>query len=432
MPERSNIKMRDIVAKTRRVLPPRPSRPKELPIKIKKEAPIFIPVTPAVEKRRRLSPKIIYITAGALAVAGVSFGILEFFMEVRVSVAPRQEFVDISDSVAASASSSGAVSLEEVSVEETIELESPIETSKNSTQKASGKVVIYNAYSTQSQTLVASTRLEAPNGKIYRIPEIITVPGAKTENGRISPSSIEVTVFADKSGPEYNLGLSDFTIPGFKGSAKYEKFYGRSKTEITGGFSGSSKVVLQGDIDALLKRAEDSFRNILKEKIERDLPQGIFLPKEAVEIKVTLEVANPPVNSPAEKVSAKIKGVARAMAFKRSELVSALAEKHLSLEEGESIDLKNLENLNFEVLTKSFENKTMTLSVKGRANFVWLFDEELLKRNLSGASRSTRQGVFKNYSSIERAEIIFVPSWWRVFPNNTGRIKIEKIIKENP
>ena len=106
--------------------------------------------------------------------------------------------------------------------------------------------MIYNKYSAEAQIFVKDTRFETPEGKIYRIDRAVTVPGMKNSGGQTVAGSVEATVYADKSGSEYNIGFSDFTIPGLKGGLKYEKFYARSKTPMTGGMKGTVPDISEG------------------------------------------------------------------------------------------------------------------------------------------------------------------------------------------
>ena len=136
--------------------------------------------------------------------------------------------------------------------------------------KAGGIVVIFNK-SKDAQVLIASTRLEAPNGNIYRIPKTIVVPGAKSQSGQSVPGSLEVAVTADKAGANYNLGLTDFTLPGLKGGSKYELIFGRSKIEISGGSEGARIVIGKSDRDSALaslieKAKKEAISLILKKK----------------------------------------------------------------------------------------------------------------------------------------------------------------------
>ena len=61
---------------------------------------------------------------------------------------------------------------------------------KELNEKARGSLTVYNEYSSSPQTLVATTRFESPEGKIFRIEKNIVVPGAKIEEGKIIASTI--------------------------------------------------------------------------------------------------------------------------------------------------------------------------------------------------------------------------------------------------
>ena len=422
--------MRDVVGRTKRQ---REALPQKEPVQARKlqEKAVI-----SIKKEKKFSlpgTKTIFILTGIVVVLGIGFWAITFFAGAHVLITPRQEFVDVQSSISASATSSRQLALEVVSLEDEIELEDSIQTMKSGSEKARGQAMIYNNYSTEPQPLVANTRLEAPGGKIYRTSGAVTVPGAKMEGGNLSPRGIEVTVISDKPGPEYNLGLSDFTIPGFKGTAKYEKFYARSKTEIKvgppAGGSGSSKVVSKENVDQLTKQASERFRSNLKERMKQDLPREVFILEDALEVKVEVLETNPPINSAGDKVRIKVRARGEAMAVKKSDVARALAEAHLELRPGEEVEVRNFDNLRFEVLAKDFKEREMKLKITGRAHFVWLFDEEKLKGELAGATRATRQEVFKNYPGIERAEINFKPVWWHVFPQSPFRIRIEQIFR---
>ena len=60
-------------------------------------------------------------------------------------------------------------------------------------RKAEGTLTVYNAYSSEPQVLVATTRFLSPGGKMFRLDERVTIPGAKIENGKIVPSKIGET-----------------------------------------------------------------------------------------------------------------------------------------------------------------------------------------------------------------------------------------------
>ncbi|OGF68577.1 hypothetical protein A3H65_03160 [Candidatus Giovannonibacteria bacterium RIFCSPLOWO2_02_FULL_45_14] len=426
--------MRDIASKPSR-LPPRvveerTAKMAAIPVK-KKAAAKEIPLgkLPEIKKEGRKFglPKLksTLILLGAVIILA-AIGIFAISLaEVRVSVAPRQVSMDVDANIEASSNAASAVSLEIISVEDTVELGGSIEKTSSGTEKASGQIIIFNAYSTAEQALVATTRLEAPGGKIYRIKNSITLPGGKMEGGKLTPGQLEVTVYADKAGAEYNIGLADFTIPGFKGTPKFEKIYARSKTEMAGGSSGGAKIVTQEAINNLLIQAQENFRQEIKNKVQKSLLESAYIPASAIDVKITLLDADPKVNTVADEVQIKAKVSAQVSIFKADEITRELASKYLDLNGEEKVMVNNLNDLDFKILSKNINEKKITFKIAGQARFTWLFDEEALKKDLSQASRSMRQDVFKRYPGIDRAEITFSPSWLRFFPSDPNKIKLD-------
>ncbi|MCD6422247.1 hypothetical protein J7L13_02790, partial [bacterium] len=71
--------------------------------------------------------------------------------------------------------------------------------------KARGKITIYNYWDSTPQVLIAHTRFQSVStGKIFRIPEAVTVPGTRVQQGQVVPGTVEVEVVADEVGAEYN------------------------------------------------------------------------------------------------------------------------------------------------------------------------------------------------------------------------------------
>ena len=71
-------------------------------------------------------------------------------------------------------------------------------------EEAVGKVKIINNYD-KNQPLVATTRLLAPDSKLFRIKETVNVPAGGT---------VEVDIYADKPGEDMAIGPTKFSIPG--------------------------------------------------------------------------------------------------------------------------------------------------------------------------------------------------------------------------
>jgi len=89
--------------------------------------------------------------------------------------------------------------------------------------KARGFITVFSSLDVP-QKMIASTRFVSPSGLIFRIDENILVPAF---------GQITVSVTANETGPEYKIGPTTFSIPGFIGTERYTKLYGRSYQSMT-------------------------------------------------------------------------------------------------------------------------------------------------------------------------------------------------------
>ncbi len=345
------------------------------------------------------------------------------FSRVTVLIKPHEETIKIDAVFKAARNGSADLSFQ------IMELKLNKEKSVNATgvkmmeTKASGQIVIYNTYSSATQLLVQNTRFESPTGKIYRLNKSVTVPGTKTQNGQVIPGSIEVTIFADKPGEEYNSNPTDFTIPGFKDSPRYDKFYGRSKTPLAGGFKGNIPVITDGDYNKM----KEDLKNVLTEELigkarTQKLTDFILLEK-AAKIEFTEKNFNPSATT--SEFTIQINGVFSVPLAPKKELTKILAKKYISNDAADKVEIKNIDSLKFEVSSMDETNQTFILNIKGDAHFIWLLDEERLKEALIASSRNLNT-AFKDYPAVEKASVIFKPSWWKFFPTKKSRITVQQ------
>lgn len=298
------------------------------------------------------------------------------------------------------------------------------------TLKASGKIVIYNDYNTAKQRLIRNTRFETPLGLIYRINESVVVPGQTAEGGKTIPGSIEVTVYADEPGEDYNIGLTDFTIPGFKRAPQFEHFYARSKSPLTGGFVGEQLVVEESEEE----RVRDELRAELNEKLLSEtfsqVPEGFLLFEDAVFVEFKSEPVVEQDGSAVLTEKATLYGVL----FEGEAFAKHIAQNTLAGFDDNPVALLSPETLSLTALDKSdmrpWEKDIFTFSLVGNATLIWLFDEEKLKNDLVGRDKEAIHTILSGYPSIERAEVIVRPFWRRSFPDTTEEIKIERNLED--
>jgi len=297
-------------------------------------------------------------------------------------------------------------------------------------RKASGEIVVYNAHDSASQRLIKNTRFETPDGKIYRIKDSIVVPGTSVENGEIIPGSVSVTIYADGPGEQYNGGFSDFTIPGFKGSPRYENFYARSKTEITNGFSGVVKFPSESAVLGAREILGSELRESLMEQVGAQKPEGFVLYEDGIFITYDDEEDVSPASG--NMVTVTERATLHSIIFKEDVLAKFIANQALASFDDEEVNILDIEMLDFKILDK--ENSSplkgdLSAEIAGDVHVVWKIDDLALSQALVGAPKKDFQKVLADFPYIQRAEATLRPFWKRALPEEAKKIKIEKIIE---
>jgi hypothetical protein len=288
-------------------------------------------------------------------------------------------------------------------------------------KKASGKITVFNSYSSASQPLLIETRFAAPDGKIFKSTKVITVPGAKIVGGKIVPSSIEVNVVAEKAGEAYNIGPTKFTLIGFKGSPKYTGFFGESKDSMKGGFVG--EVIFSTDDN--IKKAKEEIAENLKNSINALILAQIPKDFKAIDGATEFKILN-------QKVSTEVDASGNFSVFAEAEMALFTFRENDLLEVIKS-KMKNQLGGDFEFKEYAFNYGMPLLDVKGgKMNFPVDFkaivsriiDIELLKEKILGQSEQDLKALLFALPGLENAKVSLWPFWVKSIPKNKQRITI--------
>ncbi len=293
--------------------------------------------------------------------------------------------------------------------------------------KAKGLVSLYNAYSSQSQTLVANTRFISSSGKLFRIPKSVVIPGATVKESKIIPNSTEVEVVADQPGEEYNIGPTTFSIPGFKGTPKYTGFYAKSFQAMEGGYLGEVKIVIEEDLEA----AKDSLSSELFQDLETELkskiPSDLKLIEGVLSGKVSQVFFNKKEGDVGESFTLKIKGLIRVLVFKEED-VKKIVESSVNLKITDNkISLPSTLHLNYSLDKIDFDEKTMDLRLIVEEKIAWQINSEEIKKNIITKNEEGIRIYFSSYPGIEKAEVKLWPFWVKKAPNNKNKIKVKVV-----
>jgi hypothetical protein len=375
---------------------------------------------------KKTSKKWFYISS-LVFILVIAFAVSAFFKNATIKISPKQEARNISESFIAKKDVATGLSYQTVNVSKDVEKTATATGEEKVERKAQGKIVIYNNFNNQSQKLVATTRFQTPEGLIYRLISPAVVPGKEVKDGKTVPGSVEVTVEADKPGISYNIGLKDFTIPGFKGDPKYTSVYARSKTEMTGGFSGMQKVVSKEALDTADKEMRAELEATLLKDIEAQIPANFISYKDGLsfEFEPTVQVPDSTKTDVVLRKRAKV----TAIILDKGALSRALLTKLMPDVESEAIKISNLADLNFKITGGSDLDKQISFSIGGNANFVWIFDENKLKTELLGLSKKSAKLVISQYPAVSEAWIETKPFWNQTIPRDPESVTLTNTFK---
>ena len=399
----------------------------------KPQSPVSPPPTPPMYPRSRGRSKFRLWGGILLALIIVVFGLLSFFDSSTLSYNPKSANLSLNNEVfSANKEGGGNLIFSVVKLSRDLGKEVSASGQEEVSRKASGTIVVYNNASTEPQRLIATTRFESSDGKVYRVANDFVIPGMTIVSGANRPGSVEITVVADQPGSESNIGLSDFTLPGLRGTPRFQTIYARSKTPMTGGFVGVEKGVSEADRERTVGELEVGLKSDLTSEALAQVPAGFVLIPSLSSF--VFEDMPQSAASDTNKVVLNRRGHLYGIMFKRGELSTHLAKETISIRDSESVDLIGLENLNFAYVDTSPQDLSslseFDFSVSADSKVVWRTDEVALKADLAGKNKRELPQILNNYPTIVSAKAVIRPFWKRSFPTDVSNIVVKQEVLE--
>ena len=361
----------------------------------------------------------LFIVAGGIALAST------LFHRAYVTVTPQRFDAVIQDSFTLSPDSS-TLPYQKVVAEDTLTKAVPATGSKQVSDRASGTIIIYNAYSTASLRLITNTQFASPDGLIYRIHTPVSIPGYTTKAGLKVPGSLEATVYADNPGDKYNVGLTDFTVPKLKEQAPdlYALVYARSKTPMTGGFVGQKAVVNQTVRNQAIQDLKTELDRTLRAKISENAPPHSFVFDDTIRIIYT-EGTDTVVDGNAV---ISVSGSAVAPALDETMFANALARSaKISYQEDTKLENPNDLDIILGDTGSAAAGNPLTIRVSGTAKLIASFSIVQLAQDLAAKSKDAVAMVQTGYPGIASMDVQAYPFWLGSLPSDPAKIRIEVV-----
>ncbi|MBI3046503.1 MAG: hypothetical protein HYY86_03160 [Candidatus Harrisonbacteria bacterium] len=369
-----------------------------------------------------------FLAFGSLAILAILvFAGMKVLPRAKVIIAAQTQEWVYNDSVTTDKSASldivkMAIPNQIFSQKKNVSLRFPASGKRQVEKRASGIVSIYNSYSSDPQPLVVQTRFATPDGKLFRLAKGITVPGAKIVEGKIIPSSIEAEVVADKPGPDYNIGpVKLLTIPGFKGTPKYQAFYGELTGNMSGGFVGEVSYPTEDDI----KKAKASIQNDLESGIRTALLTQIPKEFKVLDGSSRYKILEQTIDSEADASGSFgifSESQMTIIAFKEENLKELLVRRARK-DNGEDFEIRT-SGLEYGLARADFDRGLLSFPVNFKAVLARKIDAEALKKAIAGKSELELKAAVFGLPGLKSATISLWPFWVKNVPTNPEKIKI--------
>ena len=399
----------------------------EEPILEMNEEPEEEPERP--KRKRRHRAKFALVFAGFLVLMGGAYAIATYILpQVTINVTLKRTPFDFNDAVLVSASTT-----EPHSTGTNIALPGQLLIAKNSlvmnfpatgtstvSSKASGVLTVYNAYSSEAQVLIATTRFVSPDGHLFRSTERVVVPGAKVSGGKLVPSTASVKVVAAAPGAAYNVPASNgWTIPGFEGTPRYTKFYADASQAMTGGAEGTVVVATAGDIAAAKSKIESTLKDSLVSQLNILGADKFKVLPGAVAFATTSESVTQ-VSSDGN-FSVLVSGEMRELVFDEAMLKGQLLARagvDASSTKLDSIDLT------YGSTTLVTAQGQMAFKVSGNLVYEPAVNVAAVKEEIAGHDAASLKSTIFGITGLEKANISFWPFWVTTVPQDQSKIEL--------
>jgi len=294
--------------------------------------------------------------------------------------------------------------------------------------RASGTIRVFNAYTSTPQNLLVQTRFISEEGKLFRTPVKITIPGKTEVQGKMVPGFVDIEVIAVEAGEDYNIAPSNFSLPGLSGSVLFTVIYGESTRPMTGGSERVVSVVSEDDIE----KARESLIEELKLKAAEDLlsrvPEHMMATIDSISVEITEADSLVGAGAELDQFNVSVSLIATVFMFPKAD-IDTLVNIFLTreLEEGERV-FKDKTEIDFQKIMVDKNAKTSSLDLGITATIYLYVDPTELKIKLRGKSKDEAQNILASYNIFSQINLSLWPFWISSLSQNVDKLEIQVIV----
>ncbi len=291
--------------------------------------------------------------------------------------------------------------------------------------KASGEAVFYNQTG-RPQPVTTKIDLINDAGKIFRLTEDITIPGAKVdEEGEVVAGEISATIEALEPGEEGNAGAGRINISALVIEMQ-EKIYGQITSGLGGGTSEIVKVVSQEDIDRAREELFNQMRAEVEESLKEKAGKSYVILDELINYDTSDIIKEVEIDQPAENFKLTLNLKAQALAHDQHALKKALKQEvEQELNDNQAIPDNEFGNFEFDLKQADYQNGLADLGIKATYQVSEKVNLEEIKQNILGKEKTQARRYILRQENIRDVRFVFSLGLSNTIPENPKKVEVK-------
>lgn len=277
-------------------------------------------------------------------------------------------------------------------------------------EKASGEITVVSSLP-RNQSLVARTRFQAPDGRIFRSQSAVVVPARQQAT---------VQVVADEGGQAGNLAAGTrLSIPGLRNSTAV---YGQTDKPLTGGTDSATTTISPQDVEKAKVELAAQIAREGEQEAKSKLAVGYTLNPKIAAVTVLDSSTDPAVGSASTTFT--ISGQVRITYFTyQQKEYDQVFDPDLKSQVPAGMELTDKDKETFEVTQSSRDQLTGNLKVNTDASTN--LSKEQVKDEIKGKSPDEAEKALAEDGQATNVEIKLFPFWVMKVPGNPDKIVVE-------
>jgi len=298
-------------------------------------------------------------------------------------------------------------------------------------EKATGTATFYNAYSSESQTIPAGTKVTSADNKIFLTTAVIKLPGATLTNCKLingalvcdtTPSTVDGQLTAQNNGSDYNIPASKFSITGYS-----SKIYAESKSAFTGGVTKTVKVVTESNLtDASVSLKDELSKSSKAELIEKAKTDKLIISEPDIKSEVISESTSKKVDEESDTFTYSVKMKFYVLGFldenlkniSRDSVIEKIGSEKMLVNSDQS-------DISYKIIESNVDSGIIKITSLLKGKIGPKIDQNKVISEVKNKSVAGAKSKLLSDSNISEVKISVWPTFYKRLPLIKNRIKIK-------